>query len=198
MGYEKEHILTFRLNDRSVTDKISVLKEELKRLPEVINVSVSSNLPNNISSSTYVMWPGKPEDIKWMIYTGEVDHNFVNLYEIDMVKGRSFSSETGGEKDVVIINETAARALPWEEPIGKELVRRGDTCIIVGVMKDFHQHSLHQEIMPLQLFLNEKRRTVSVKVSGENLQLAACAQIGKTTSVAGNRINMERGVFQTS
>ena len=170
MGYEKEHILTFRLIDRSVMDKIPVIKEELKKLPEVLDVSVSSNLPNNISSSTYVMWPGKPEDIKWMIYTGQVDHNFVDLYEIDIVKGRNFSSETGSEKDVVIINETAARALPWEEPIGKELVNWRDTCIIVGVMKDFHQHSLHQEIMPLQLFLNEQTSTVSIKVSGNNLK----------------------------
>ena len=68
-----------------------------------------------------------------------------------------------------LINETAAKALPWEDPLGKELVNWRDTCIIVGILKDFHQHSLHQEIMPLQLFLNEQRRTVSVKISGNNL-----------------------------
>jgi putative ABC transport system permease protein len=170
MGYDREHILTFRLSDTNIMDKIPVLKEELRSLPDVLNVSVSSNLPNNISSSTYVMWPGKPEDVKWMIYTGQVDQNFVDLYEIEMVQGRNFSMETGDKKGVVIINETAASALPWEYPLGKELVNWQDTCIIVGVMKDFHQHSLHQEIMPLQLFLNGHRRTVSVKISDNNLK----------------------------
>jgi putative ABC transport system permease protein len=170
MGYDREHILTFRLNDLDITDKINVLKEELQNLPEVLNVSVSSNLPNNISSSTYIMWPGKPEDIKWMIYTGRVDQNFVDLFGIDMVRGRNFSVQTGDEKGMAIINETAAKTLPWEDPLGKELVSWQDTCIIIGIMKDFHQHSLHQEIMPLQLFLNGYRRTVSVKVSGFDLK----------------------------
>ncbi len=170
MGYERNHILTFRLKDRDILDKIPVLKEELQNLPEVLNVSVSSNLPNNISSSTYVMWPGKPEDVTWMIYTGEIDHNFVDLFEIEIIRGRNFSSETGDKKGVVLINETAARALPWEDPLGKELASWRDTCTIVGIMKDFHQHSLHQEIMPLQLFLNEYRSSVSVKISGNNLK----------------------------
>jgi putative ABC transport system permease protein len=170
MGYERNHILTFRLKDNDILDKIPVLKEELQNLPEVLNVSVSSNLPNNISSSTYVMWPGKPEDIRWMIYTGEVDQDFVELFEIDIIKGRNFSIETGDKNGMVLINETAARALPWEDPLGRELANWRDTCTIVGIMKDFHQHSLHQEIMPLQLFLNEQRSTVSVKVSGYDLK----------------------------
>ncbi len=170
MGYNREHILTFRLNDRSIMDKIPVLKEELLSLPGVLNVSVSSNLPNNISSSTYVMWPGKPEDITWMIYTGEVDHNFVELFDIEIITGRNFSRETGDKQGMVLINETAARALPWEDPLGKELSNWRDTCTIVGIMKDFHQHSLHQEIMPLQLFLNEQRATVSVEISDKNLK----------------------------
>jgi putative ABC transport system permease protein len=116
------------------------------------------------------MWPGKPEDVTWMIYTGEVDQDFVDLFEIEIIRGRDFPGETGDKKRVVLINETAARALPWEDPLGKELANWRDTCTIVGIMKDFHQHSLHQEIMPLQLFLNEQRSTVSVKVSGYDLK----------------------------
>ena len=170
MGYTRDHILTFRLNDGDIRDRIPILKEELKKVPGVYNVAISSNLPHNISSSNFVMWPGKPEDVKWMIYSGQIDENYVDLFEIEIVKGRNFSREAGDENGVALINEVAAKALPWDDPIGKELVNWRDTCVIVGIIKDFHQHSLHQEIMPLQLFFNDNRRIVSVKISGDNLE----------------------------
>lgn len=170
MGYDRDHILTFRLNDRKLMSKVPILKEELKKIPGVLNVASSSNLPHNITSSTYVNWPGKPEDISWMIYNGQADFSYLDLYDIEIIKGRNFSREAGDANGAVLINESAASALPWDDPIGEELIHWRDTSVIVGIIKDFHQHSLHQEIMPLQLFFNDYRWYVSVKISGNNME----------------------------
>jgi len=170
MGYSRDHILTFRLNDRDLMDKMPVLKEELRKVPGVLSVTSSSNLPNNISSSNDIRWPGKPEDINWAVYTGRVDFNFIDLYDIEIIEGRNFSREAGDENGAVLINESTAKSLPWDDPIGRELSNWRDTCTIVGIVKDFHQHSLHQEIMPLQLFFNDYQWNVSVKISGNNVE----------------------------
>lgn len=171
MGYDREHILTIKLmHDRDLVGKMPVLKEELMKVPGVLAVASSSSLPNNITNLSKVKWPGKPDEIDWEIYSGKVDFDFIKLYDIEVVQGRNFSRETGDDYGAVLINESAARLLPWDDPIGRELSNWRDTCTIVGVVKDFHQHSLHQKIMPLQLFLNEYQWNVSIKIAGTHIE----------------------------
>ena len=175
MGYRRDHILTFRLIDEELINKLPVLKEELNKIPGVRQVASSTSLPNYISSNTGIQWPGKPEDVAWSIYTGRIDDDFINLYDIKIVEGRNFSLETDRPGKAVLINESAARALEWDNPIGRELINWKDTARIVGIMKDFHQHSLHQAIMPLQLFLSDKEWYLSVRITGEDMPYTLAA-----------------------
>ena len=186
MGYNREHIVTLELNDWDLVGKMPVFKEELRKVPGIINVASSSNFPNYISSSNDIKWPGKPEEINWAIYTGHVDFDFIDLYDIEIVKGRNFSIEAGDDRGAVLINEASARSLGWDDPIGRELSNWRDTCTIVGIMKDFHQHSLHQEIMPLQLFFNDYQRDVSIKISGNNIE-ETLAGIKKTKEIFSDK-----------
>jgi putative ABC transport system permease protein len=179
MGYQREHIITFRVIDQELIKKTPVLKEALNKIPGVMKVATSTSLPNYISSNTGARWPGKPDDVEWSIYMGRVDNDFINLYDIQIVDGRNFSTELDLPGKAVLINESAARALGWDNPIGRELINWKDTARIVGVMKDFHQHSLHQSIMPLQLFYSEKEWYISVRISGNNVQ-QTLAEIQKT------------------
>lgn len=170
MGFKRDHIVTLWINDWDLVNNMTVFKEEIKKVPGVLKVTSSSNLPNNITNLNLISWPGKPDEISWDIYGGTVGFNFTELYDIEIIEGRGFSRELDEGMGAVLINETAARTLPWEDPIGRELIRWRDTCRIVGILKDFHQHSLHQKIEPLQLFLNENERFVSIKISGENIE----------------------------
>lgn len=185
MGYRREHIITFRLIDKELIDKMPVFKEALYKIPGVTTVATSTSLPNYISSSTVARWPGKPEGSEWQIYMGGVDDDFIILYDIEIVKGRNFSQELDRPGKAVLINESAARALRWDNPIGGELINWKDTARIVGIMKDFHQHSLHQTIMPLQLFLSDKEWYVSVRITGENIN-KTLVEIQKTKESFSN------------
>ncbi len=50
----------------------------------------------------------------------------------------------------MLLNETAAKALGWssQQAIGKQFIHNGPKTV-VGVVKDFHMHSLHLAIQPL-------------------------------------------------
>jgi len=76
-----------------------------------------------------------------------------------------------------ILNEKAVELLAWKNPIGKKINNwsrnRGDFTV-VGVIKDYHYESLHQEIRPQALFLSGGYYTntescISVRLNSENI-----------------------------
>jgi len=91
-----------------------------------------------------------------------------------VVRGRNFSrvfpSDAGG---AFLINESAQKAIGWEDPIGRDFCRWAGAKPagkIVGVIKDFHMRSLRIPIGPLYIFLDPKiDRNVSIKIRAENI-----------------------------
>jgi putative ABC transport system permease protein len=104
------------------------------------------------------------------LYTGLIDYDYLDLFEMELAEGRGFSREFGDERNSVLLNESAVKALGWEDPIGKQIFKWGqDTATVVGVLKDFHHNSLHLSIAPMQIFFSEASRQLAVKVSGKHL-----------------------------
>ena len=174
MGYNREHIVVLRPRDANLRNQIEVFKAELKSSRDILNVSTSTSLPNHIRSSTSAQWPGKPDDVEIPIYTGESDFDFVDVFELKIALGRNFSREYSSDANgAFLINESAAKAIGWENPLGKEFSRWGNekpAGQIVGVLKDFHMHSLHQEIEPLYIFLRPANYSyLSIKIRSENI-----------------------------
>ncbi|MEX2603282.1 MAG: FtsX-like permease family protein, partial [Gracilimonas sp.] len=69
--------------------------------------------------------------------------------------GRSFDDSFATDSaNGIIINEAAADAFGWEDPIGKELrvsdIMQGS---VIGVAEDFHFASLHRQIQPLVMYI---------------------------------------------
>jgi len=169
MGYERNQILVLP-TPRGLRMNMETFKTELIRDPAVLKVSASSCLPHNIDSTTVANWPGRPDSVKIRMYVLEADNDFLDLYGLKLTQGRGFSreypSDAGG---AFLINESARLALGWDDPVGREL-KWVTTGKIVGVMKDYHMHSLHLPIMPLLVSSNPRTlRFVSIKIRGINI-----------------------------
>jgi putative ABC transport system permease protein len=185
MGYDREQILV--LTPRGgVRTGLEAFKAELRTNPAVVSVASSSCLPNNVSSSTIARWPGMPDSLEVPIYFAEADYDFPDLYGLELVRGRSFSrSFPADAQGAFLINESAQKALGWDDPIGREFGLKGHESAaakgtIVGVLKDFHMHSLRLSIMPLYIFLDPARfNRISIKLRGGDIP-AALAFIRKT------------------
>ena len=173
MGFERDQIVV--LSPRGgVRPNLEPFKTELRRNPAVLSVASSSCLPNNVTSSTNANWPGRPEELRIPIYVIEADYDFAELYGLKLARGRNFSrdfpSDAGG---AFLINEAAQKAIGWDDPVGREFGgpgRNGANGKIVGVLKDFHMHSLRLSIMPLYISLDPTRANrVSVKIRGGDI-----------------------------
>lgn len=76
---------------------------------------------------------------------------------MEMAEGRGLNPDIGADSSAFVINETFAKALNWEDPLGEMLPNTEfESHQIVGVVKDFNHNSLYREIEPLLLAKSPK------------------------------------------
>jgi putative ABC transport system permease protein len=85
-----------------------------------------------------------------------VDYEFLSFYGIELLTGRNFSPEYADDNNSLsyIINETLAKQIGWENPLGQNF-KIGDFewGKVIGVARDFNFRSLHQKIEPVAFYI---------------------------------------------
>lgn len=150
LGFNKEQVLCVQLQG-DVNRRIDPLKNEFMKHSNIMNASAVSTLPTMRSASVAITdWEGKNTDGHFLIYLLAADHDYINTMQMEMKEGRFFSRKFPADTvDGVIVNEAAVRIMGMESPLGKRF--EGGRRRIVGVIKDFHFHSLHRKIDPLMI-----------------------------------------------
>jgi putative ABC transport system permease protein len=176
MGYEKDQIVVLHTGDIGTRDdfhnKLETIKSELSRNPNIISVAGSKRLPNHMTLGAVDILPGRETEGNIPVYAMWGDDDFINLYSIGITAGRNFSKEYPADrKGAILINETAAKACRWEDPIGKTLTYWGNrTGVIVGIMKDFHFHPIHRPIEPFCIYYEPLYFDyLSIKIHGSDV-----------------------------
>jgi putative ABC transport system permease protein len=155
LGLNREHVVILN-NNPDLEKRFDVFKQELKSKPGILNVTSAAQMPMQVGQSVPMNWEGNPniEPVRWA-YT-MADYDFFETFDIEIVQGRSFSKNyPTDEKGACIINETAAKMLESENPIGTNIYF-GHMALdpslrdlqVVGVVKDFHFRSLYNNIGP--------------------------------------------------
>jgi putative ABC transport system permease protein len=103
-----------------------------------------------------------------------VDHDFVDALGIKMETGRDFQEDMPSDTLVgVVVNETFVKRMAWTEPIGKKVELGDERTIrarVIGVMKDFHQTGMYNEIESFLLIYRTLGNIVYVKLGENNTQ----------------------------
>jgi len=168
LGYSKENVLAIDDAERLGNNEESFRQEVLK-LPEVANATISTNLP---ASQKYFEDDYNPEPdaenrsspAKTLAMPSYmVDDAFVPTLKLTMAAGRNFS-KSFNDSGSVILNEAAARLAGWKDPIGKYIVYPGGDnrrYQVIGITRDFNAISLHDQIAPWALFYTTSRSYTS-------------------------------------
>ncbi len=156
LGFRKEQILVIEVpvGDSMLVNQLPAVTARLLEYPAIENVSTSMQIPGKPTSRVLVQIKEKNQVVEKTMAAMFVDHDFVNLMGIKLIKGRDFAKDLSTDlKGAYIINEAAARYLGWQNPVGKKLDMADWNGRIVGVVKNFHYTSLHSNIEPLVLAL---------------------------------------------
>ncbi|HEY4967733.1 MAG TPA: FtsX-like permease family protein, partial [Puia sp.] len=164
--------------DSSFISHENSFKSELTQIPGVLMACTSGRVAGDeLGRSFNVHRTDKNTDTKITIRNMGIDFNYLNLYGIPLKAGRNFV-QTDYNPDFdklshVLISEGAAKSLGFfsnEEAIGKNIVVFGKTWNIVGVIRDFHQKSLHYALEPVVMMpFAGTDHPISVKLSGNDL-----------------------------
>jgi putative ABC transport system permease protein len=195
LGFEKENVLII---DRAYVlgEQSEVFRQELLKNPDILFASYSNSVPGGLIGDNAWVPEGASTDETHAINNIYADPYFASAYNLEITDGRWFSETNPTDSFAIVVNEATVKAFGFDDPLSKRLMNDfGDNVNplqIIGVVKDFHFQSLHQEVKPLILiFLNFNSYTMSVKISGNNVEKTlAYIETTWNTFVAEQPINM--------
>jgi len=153
-------------------------KTELNQIPGILMLCSSNRVAGDeLGRAFNVHRTDKNSDTHITIRNTGVDYNYLNLYGIPLLAGRNFTplDYNANFKDLhnILVSESAAKALGFpsiQEAIGKRISIWNKDWNVVGVIKDYHQKSLHYAMEPVVLFpFYGSDHPISVKLSTKNL-----------------------------
>lgn len=145
-GYDRDHIVVLPLVGDKTQEAYPLLQQKLSQIPGVQQVSALSDIPYDGIANNGFIPEGSTKAM--IIHQLDVDENFLKTFNIKLVAGDFFTKDRPVINEGFIINETLAKILEWQNPLGKTISRNGEHKV-VGVIKDFHFASLHDKIEPL-------------------------------------------------
>jgi putative ABC transport system permease protein len=182
LGFDKEQMIRMpilRADRLRKTDRNTILVHKSQTVKQAFLAH-----PNVLSATAYRSRIGEQGgaartvklengDTYEMLFQ-ESDETFLDTFGIDLIAGRNISDtrfEPNGTQFDLLINEAAVKQLGWSQPLGKQLrygAKTGGT--VIGVIKNYHSKSLHQELKPL-IIVNKSMllNHITVKVQSKNM-----------------------------
>ena len=184
MGFNKTAIINFNLPRDTVAGHGQQLLNEIKALPGVAMVSTGFLAPadRGVSFTNLSFHNGK-EELKPTTQIRWGDPEFIKVYGIKLVAGRNIQQSDSIKE--FLVNESYAHAIGFkraEDALDKQLDWNGKKVPIVGVIKDYHDQSMHAFISPV-VFGGNKGSTFHIKLLPNNKD----GMLWKTTLAAIQR-----------
>ncbi|HUS01989.1 MAG TPA: FtsX-like permease family protein, partial [Chitinophagaceae bacterium] len=188
LGFKKDHIIVVERSDL-LDQQTKAFKTEVSKIAGVENVSSASSLPgtqNFFGTSFQEIGSKEPHTGRGII----VDDQFASTLDIQLKEGRFFSKSFSTDSLSIVLNEKAVEEFGLKNPIGTHMTTPDGLFnspdgvtkyeyTVVGVIKDFHYQSLHQQITPLVIInssrFNDRMNTTAVRIKADNFKSATAA-----------------------
>ncbi len=180
-GFNEKNILLVNLNSKTAATYETILTKFVS-IAGVNAVSVSAGGEPGVG---FFMNGYLPEGMEKPILARAVyvDENYLKTMAISLADGRNFRN-IRSDSNKVIINQTFAKTIGWNQPVGKSIARNGRKYEVIGLVKDFNTSSLYNKTEPIFIStVNEvgEFEKVVIKYSPSNLTevLKKCESILK-------------------
>jgi len=149
--------------------------DELRSHPDIISATIAHSKPGKEASAALYEFEGSSGMKAHNFYHFWVSYDYLNTLGIELINGRDFDKRYPSDlSKAVIVNEKLVQAMGWDHPIGKRVIRRlPDKTIfsgeVIGVVKDFNFRSLHNEIEPMFIRMQQNiGGSLIVRFNGAN------------------------------
>jgi putative ABC transport system permease protein len=155
LGFNKENVIYVHGRD-SWTQNYKALEGEFLQEPSITAVSRKNALPTEWTqgmSFKGVPWDNTQQPI--LMECCRVHPNYFDFFDMKIIDGENPFFLEAEDLNEVVINESAARMLGYENPVGELIEMDGfgnQRFPIRGMVRNAHTKSLHQEVDPQVYF----------------------------------------------
>lgn len=156
LGYDRENLIYMRI-EGDLNPKYSTFKAKALSMPGIAMVDRSSEAPHAMGFviADPMHWEGQQEGELVPFKPLSVGFDFIKTMNMEVVEGRDFSAANPTDTSAFMVNEEALRQMKMKDPIGKWVSAWNKKGHIIGVLKDYHTHSLREPIKPVIMDVKE-------------------------------------------
>lgn len=161
--------------DSNHQQDLTELRNRLNENPNILSHAVMMNpaISNSYYTTYYQMPNSSQPDADYSLDIQYADSNFINIFELELIAGENFSKLY--RKDTlrrpILVNESFIQTIGIQNPdeaIGLMPEIDGTPTTIIGVLKNYHIHSLHEEIAPIAILNRPLQwRQIAIKINIE-------------------------------
>ncbi len=169
IGFDRDQVLLLH-GTNTLGNQLQTFKSELLKLPVVKTVSASDYLPigNTKRNGNQFFVEGTHEDPASGQFW-QVDQDYIKTLGLHLIEGRDFFNDNTADSKSAIINQTLAKKIGLDKPIGQFITNGWGHYEVIGVVEDFHFESLRDEIAGVCIILGNSPGIISVKVSSPDM-----------------------------
>lgn len=175
IGFNKENLLYMKMPEvGDLKNNKDAMQATLAQYPDINNYTFTDELPTNLTAGSQLKWRGMNPGTQIAAYRLRIDENFASTFDMQMVAGRFFSKDFGGDESGYVVNETALKVMKLSlgDAIGKmiSISLEDKEAPIIGVVKDFNFKPVYQPIEPLVMKNNFSGGYVVMRTTPANIQ----------------------------
>jgi putative ABC transport system permease protein len=144
LGFDEERVLVI---SNSIGGQYEAFKDEALRLSGVAGVTRGTK-----PSGPQVTMGFEDGESLYRYGAGE---DYFETLGLRIVEGRGFSEAARSHEGSTVLTESAVKQLDLEDPVGDSLEVRGRSGRVIGIVEDFHSHSLRKEVVPIMVRFRE-------------------------------------------
>jgi hypothetical protein len=145
-GYEQEQSLVIPLEGRKY---FALFKNAVAQLPNVMSTAGAKNHVGKSFATGIVEIPATNPPRRENVARFDIGFDYLETMQTRLARGRFFDRNFGTDIDqAVIVNQTFAQTMQWENPLDQRIMLEGKTYHVIGVVEDFHYRSFRYKIEP--------------------------------------------------
>lgn len=165
LGFDKEQVLVMN-TPPGIENSSSAFRDGLLALPGVQSVSICQAAMGEGTFGTTVIPEGNAgEELPVQLF--RIDSAYLQTYGIELQEGRMLSRTADATGAGLMVNNAFLQQMGWQEGVNKRIQFPGSEARIpiLGVVKDFNYNSLHQQVDPIVMYLDDRKANISVRLN---------------------------------
>ena len=158
LGYSQDRLITFQARSPEYKGKYHLLRDNFMKTGVVEEMGTSNySITSTLGWNDGFNWKGKASDFNPAFNTIYASHEYGNAIGWEFIDGRDFSRDLQTDMAGIIINESAAKLIGIENPVGLILEYENNNSstnqyTVLGIVKDMVKGSPFQKTHPSIIF----------------------------------------------